>query len=114
MLNIYDPHLMDIGEPHLILSLLVLDEHPMPHHLPTLPPAHRACLSLAQFTSSLKNLCLLLLAAPVLLIAHNFDFWNWRTCPPVDFVLQFWRTTQIIPLVLEDRVKHPIINLYYN
>ena len=93
MLNIYDPHLMDIGEPHLILSLLVLDEHPMPHHLPTLPPAHRACLSLAQFTSSLKNLCLLLLAAPVLLIAHNFDFWNWMTCPPVDFVLQFWRTT---------------------
>ena len=79
MLNIYDPHLMDIGEPHLILSLLVLDEHPMPHRLPTLPPAHRACLSLAQFTSSLKNLCLLLLAAPVLLIAHNFDFWNWRT-----------------------------------
>ena len=82
------PHLIDIGEPHLLLSLLVLEEHPMPHHLPTLPPAHRACLSLAQFTSSLTNLCLLLLAAPVPLIAHNFDFWNWRTCPPVDFVLQ--------------------------
>ena len=120
MLNIYDfffsellsPHeclapISTDGEPHLLLSLLVLEEHPMPHHLHTLPLP-------SPFTSSLTNLCLLLLAAPVPLIAHNFDFWNWRTSPPVDFVLQFWRTTQIIPLVLEDRVKHPIINLYYN
>ena len=59
MLNIYDfffskllsPHeclapISTDGEPHLLLSLLVLEEYPMPHHLPPLPPAHSLGLPL--------------------------------------------------------------------
>jgi hypothetical protein len=40
------PHIMDIGEPHLLLSHLVQEEHPMPHHLPPMPPAHSLDLPL--------------------------------------------------------------------
>ena len=58
-------------------------------------------------------------------IAHNFDFLNWRTCPPLSedkselssnflgqnrIVLQLQRTRQNCPPISEDRAKQPGIN----
>ena len=48
--NVSHPWAPDLIHPYLtdshLLSLLVQEEHPMPHHLPPLPPAHSLSLSL--------------------------------------------------------------------